>query len=551
MISVVSPAGLERYYQALAELPAGPPDIAAIKDDHGGLRPRAAAPAPGGLTMRVAVIGAGVAGLATAKVLAAGGPRRAGLRPHPGRRRRVERDPPLPGPDHAEPEGPVRALGLPDARRLPRVADRRSRCRPGSPPTPTHFATRRCVLSTEVRAARPDRRRLGAGPAAVRRRTEVFDRLVVANGVFCEPAVPDFPGAGRVHRRGRAALRGHRVPRRRGRARQARARGRLRQVRLRHHRADQRGRREHHRDRPADAVEGAAQGGGRPQLQDAAADQDGRGAVPLPATCAAFEKFLHGPGNGARRRLLNGLGTVSVRQFRLRELGLVPPGQMEDIVRGAIGLATEGFFEGVAAGRIDVRRDCTITRLLARRRPTGRRALRRHDAARRPRRLRHRLHPGRAVPRRGRAGAPARHPRQLPALPPDPAAGRPRAVLQRLQLVVLQPAQRRDGRGVDRGRPRRRACRCPDPEAMRGAVFAQLAFMDEATTGTTAAAGRSSRSRCTTSTRCSTTSASTSRRGCGRATGSTRSTRRRTATSPPRSCASSRRTGVRPPLTSP
>jgi hypothetical protein len=76
-----------------------------------------------------------------------------------------------------------------------------------------------------------------------------------------------------------------------------------------------------------------------------------------------MEKFLHGPGNGARRRLLNGLGTVSVRQFGLREVGLVPPGQMEDIVRGAIGLATEGFFEGVAAGRIDVRRDCTITRL--------------------------------------------------------------------------------------------------------------------------------------------------------------------------------------------
>jgi len=76
-----------------------------------------------------------------------------------------------------------------------------------------------------------------------------------------------------------------------------------------------------------------------------------------------MEKFLHGPGNGARRRLLNGLGTVSVRQFGLRELGLVPAGQMEDIVRGAIGLATEGFFEGVAESRIDVRRDCTITRL--------------------------------------------------------------------------------------------------------------------------------------------------------------------------------------------
>jgi cation diffusion facilitator CzcD-associated flavoprotein CzcO len=79
-----------------------------------------------------------------------------------------------------------------------------------------------------------------------------------------------------------------------------------------------------------------------------------------------MEKFLHGPGNGARRRLLNGLGSVSVRQFKLRELGLVSSGQMEDIVKGAIGLATEGFFEGVAQRRIDVRRDCTITRLGAR-----------------------------------------------------------------------------------------------------------------------------------------------------------------------------------------
>jgi hypothetical protein len=43
----------------------------------------------------------------------------------------------------------------------------------------------------------------------------------------------------------------------------------------------------------------------------------------------------------------------------------VPPGHMEDIVRGAIGLATEGFFEGVTAGRIVVHPNRTIDRLLA------------------------------------------------------------------------------------------------------------------------------------------------------------------------------------------
>ena len=78
-----------------------------------------------------------------------------------------------------------------------------------------------------------------------------------------------------------------------------------------------------------------------------------------------MEKFLHGPGNGLRRNMLNSIGSVSRRQFKLRELGLVPAGAMEDIVKGAIGLATEGFFEGVAAGRIRVHRDTQISRLSA------------------------------------------------------------------------------------------------------------------------------------------------------------------------------------------
>jgi hypothetical protein len=76
------------------------------------------------------------------------------------------------------------------------------------------------------------------------------------------------------------------------------------------------------------------------------------------------EKFLHGPGNGIRSQMINSIGSASARQFGLRRLGLVPPGQMEDIVRGAIGLASEGFFEGVEAGRIAVHPNRTIARLL-------------------------------------------------------------------------------------------------------------------------------------------------------------------------------------------
>jgi hypothetical protein len=62
--------------------------------------------------------------------------------------------------------------------------------------------------------------------------------------------------------------------------------------------------------------------------------------------------------------MINSVGSASVRQFGLGRLQLVPPGQMEDIVRGAIGLATEGFFEGVAAGSIAVHANRTIARLL-------------------------------------------------------------------------------------------------------------------------------------------------------------------------------------------
>ena len=78
-----------------------------------------------------------------------------------------------------------------------------------------------------------------------------------------------------------------------------------------------------------------------------------------------FEKFLHGPGNEIRRGMLNSIGSVSVKQFKLKQLDLVPRGQMEDIVKGAIGLATEGFFEGVESGAIRVHRDQTIGRLFA------------------------------------------------------------------------------------------------------------------------------------------------------------------------------------------
>jgi cation diffusion facilitator CzcD-associated flavoprotein CzcO len=77
-----------------------------------------------------------------------------------------------------------------------------------------------------------------------------------------------------------------------------------------------------------------------------------------------MERFLHGPGDGLRKRMLGSVGSLTTRQYKLKDLGLVPDGTMEDIVKNAIGLVTDGFFEGVAAGRIAVHRDRTVKRLL-------------------------------------------------------------------------------------------------------------------------------------------------------------------------------------------
>jgi hypothetical protein len=76
------------------------------------------------------------------------------------------------------------------------------------------------------------------------------------------------------------------------------------------------------------------------------------------------EKFLHGRGAPIRRRMLGSVQKLTVKQYKLAELDLLPAGGIENIVRGAIGLVTDGFYEQVGAGKITVRRDRVIKRLL-------------------------------------------------------------------------------------------------------------------------------------------------------------------------------------------
>jgi dimethylaniline monooxygenase (N-oxide forming) len=77
-------------------------------------------------------------------------------------------------------------------------------------------------------------------------------------------------------------------------------------------------------------------------------------------TLAGAEKFLHGKGDAVRRAMLSSVESVATRQLRLAELGLVPDGTFEDIARSTVSLATDGFYAAIVDGRISVLKDNTI-----------------------------------------------------------------------------------------------------------------------------------------------------------------------------------------------
>lgn len=76
-----------------------------------------------------------------------------------------------------------------------------------------------------------------------------------------------------------------------------------------------------------------------------------------------MEKFLHGPGKPVRDSMLSTVESVIRRQFALEDLDLVPDGPLETIVNGTVSLETPGFFPNVAAGLIVVDRETVIERL--------------------------------------------------------------------------------------------------------------------------------------------------------------------------------------------
>lgn len=75
-----------------------------------------------------------------------------------------------------------------------------------------------------------------------------------------------------------------------------------------------------------------------------------------------MEKFLHGSGDKVRASMLDSIGSVATMQLKLKKLGLVPKGEFADIANSTVSLSTDGFYEQVAAGAIKVHRDTEIER---------------------------------------------------------------------------------------------------------------------------------------------------------------------------------------------
>jgi cation diffusion facilitator CzcD-associated flavoprotein CzcO len=316
--------------------------------------------------MRAGIIGAGVAGLATAKVLAQAGHEVVVYDKAPDVGGVWSRTRRYPGLTTQSPKAQYSLSDFPMPRDYPEWPTG-AQVQAYLAAYASHFGLEAALrLSTEVTAAVPvpdGGWAVTAASAAGHSGTEHVDKLVVANGIFCEPAVPRYRGEAEFTSAGGQVLAGTELHD------EGRARGK-------HVLVVGYGKSACDVTVPVSQVAASTDVIARHLLWKVPRRVGGvlnfKMLLLTRMGEALFkylhprgvEKFLHGPANGLRGKMINSIGSASVRQFGLARLRLVPPGQMEDIVRGAIGLVTEGFFEGVAGGRITVHPNRIITRLL-------------------------------------------------------------------------------------------------------------------------------------------------------------------------------------------
>jgi dimethylaniline monooxygenase (N-oxide forming) len=77
------------------------------------------------------------------------------------------------------------------------------------------------------------------------------------------------------------------------------------------------------------------------------------------------EAFLHGKGKKVSAGMLGSVQGVIEKQFKLEKLGLHPKTGLDTIVRSTVSLATDGFFKNIKAGKLFVERDTEITSMAA------------------------------------------------------------------------------------------------------------------------------------------------------------------------------------------
>lgn len=78
---------------------------------------------------------------------------------------------------------------------------------------------------------------------------------------------------------------------------------------------------------------------------------------------AGFESFIHGAGRPIRNMLLNIVQLIIARQLNLRHVNLDPGTPLETIARSTVSLVTDGFFEKVANGTLGFERYAEINEL--------------------------------------------------------------------------------------------------------------------------------------------------------------------------------------------
>jgi len=76
-----------------------------------------------------------------------------------------------------------------------------------------------------------------------------------------------------------------------------------------------------------------------------------------------MEKFLHGVGKPMRNSMLGSLESAVAMQCKLKKLGLQPKGRLETIARSTVSLVSDGFFKLVEKGKINVIRDTEIAHM--------------------------------------------------------------------------------------------------------------------------------------------------------------------------------------------